>query len=514
MSLDGNIVAIGAGGNDGNGVNSGHVRVYENQGGNWVQIGNDIDGEAAGDASEIVSLSADGSTVAIGSYTNSGNGVNSGHVRVYENQGGNWIQLGNDINGETAGDESGLVSLSADGSTVAIGSQNNDGVNGPDSGHVRIFNYQGGNWVQIGNDIDGEAAYDLSAWSLSLSSDGSTVAIGAIGNAGFRGHVRVYKNVSGTWTQIGQDIDGEMGSSDFGWSLELSSDGTILAIGANTAAGGGPTDFGVIRVFGNQGGNWVQIGQTIEGEASGDDFGIIGLNVTLSSDGSVIAFTVNNYNLNTIFVRVFGNQNGSWIQIGDNIEVEADEWSRSISLSSDASVIAIGEHLNDANGIDSGRVQVFSLAPEISLLQVVDDILGNGNGITITAAQLNRISGVSGAIEGVDYSTALQNGTFSDPNNPTPLEIQAIINQVNATLSVDENHLSSFQLYPNPAKEQFTIQLNDGSILKQITIYSTLGKEVLRSKELEVNTSTLTSGTYIIEIKTTQGKSSKKLIIE
>jgi len=34
------------------------------------------------------------------------------------------------------------------------------------------------NWTQIGADIDGKAASDLSGYSVSLSSDGETVAIG------------------------------------------------------------------------------------------------------------------------------------------------------------------------------------------------------------------------------------------------------------------------------------------------------------------------------------------------
>ena len=49
---------------------------------------------------------------------------------------------------------------------------------GYNSGHVRIFKNIGGSWFQIGQDIDGEAAYDNSGWSVSLSSDGSIVAVG------------------------------------------------------------------------------------------------------------------------------------------------------------------------------------------------------------------------------------------------------------------------------------------------------------------------------------------------
>ena len=45
------MVAIGASGNDGNGSDSGHVRLYAWDGSSWVQRGSDIDGEAAGDFS-------------------------------------------------------------------------------------------------------------------------------------------------------------------------------------------------------------------------------------------------------------------------------------------------------------------------------------------------------------------------------------------------------------------------------------------------------------------------------
>ena len=51
-------------------------------------------------------------------------------------------QLGSDIDGEAAEDFSGgSVSLSSDGSIVAIGASKNQGVNGEDSGHVRIYQY-------------------------------------------------------------------------------------------------------------------------------------------------------------------------------------------------------------------------------------------------------------------------------------------------------------------------------------------------------------------------------------
>jgi hypothetical protein len=197
LSSDGTIVAIGAPQNDGNGSNSGHVRVYQYASSTWSQLGSDIDGEAADDyLGWSVSLSSDGTIVAIGATNNDGNGSNSGHVRVYQYASSTWSQLGSDIDGEAAGDYSGFsVSLSGNGSTVAIGAPYNDG-NGTNAGHVRIYKNISGTWTKIGSDIDGEAAYDGSGWSVSLSSDGSTVAIGALwndGNGTNAGHVRVYE---------------------------------------------------------------------------------------------------------------------------------------------------------------------------------------------------------------------------------------------------------------------------------------------------------------------------------
>ena len=113
------------------------------------------------------------------------NGDDSGHVRLYEWDGSAWQQKGSDIDGEAAGDFSGrAVSLSSDGSIVAIGGYLNDGINGVDSGHVRLYEWDGSAWQQKGSDIDGEAENDQSGLSVSLSSDGSIVAIGASGNDG------------------------------------------------------------------------------------------------------------------------------------------------------------------------------------------------------------------------------------------------------------------------------------------------------------------------------------------
>mmetsp|Transcript_28719 Transcript_28719/g.29067 ORF Transcript_28719/g.29067 Transcript_28719/m.29067 type:complete len:224 (-) Transcript_28719:26-697(-) len=194
LSNDGNIVAIGAFGNDGNDRDAGHVRIYDYDSNtmSWSQIGGELNGEAAYDNfGNSVSLSSDGQIVAIGFYHSSEN------VRVYEYDSNTniWSQIGGDING---GVPPGIiVSLSGDGYTIAIGARF-DSANS--AGRVRVYEYDSNtmSWTQIGDDLDGEGQYDESGSGVSLSDDGNIVAIGAYGNNGLSdfiqdaGHVRVY----------------------------------------------------------------------------------------------------------------------------------------------------------------------------------------------------------------------------------------------------------------------------------------------------------------------------------
>merc|ERR1711981_204759 len=78
----------------------------------------------------------------------------------------------------------------------------------------------------------GESAWDGFGISVSLSSDGNTLAVGADGND-YSGQVKVYRvNSSNKWIQLGSDIDGESAGDYFGSSVSLSSDGKTLAVGA------------------------------------------------------------------------------------------------------------------------------------------------------------------------------------------------------------------------------------------------------------------------------------------
>ena len=118
------------------------------------------------------------------------------------------------------------VSLSADGNTLAIGAKYNDGDNGASSGHVRIYKNVNNNWVQVGSDIDGEAAGDRSGTAVSLSADGSIVAISApynVGNGNNGGHVRIFQTVNNNdFLTANFNFDNETKFSDLGIMIDSS----------------------------------------------------------------------------------------------------------------------------------------------------------------------------------------------------------------------------------------------------------------------------------------------------
>lgn len=253
LNNNGNILAVGSPNNDGNGNQSGSVRVFENISGVWTQIGNDIDGEFEANVSgSSIDLNGNGNIVAVGAPNNRESGLNTGHVRVFENISEVWTLIGSDIDGESLGDSSGdSVSLNDQGDIVAIASPSNN-TNGDSSGAVRIYKNISNSWTKIGNDIYGESSGDFAGKSLTINYLGNIIALGGENNSSSAGIVRVYENISTVWTKIGTDIVGEFNSDGAGayrHTISLNSDGYILAIGApnNDGVAGGS---GHVRVYG------------------------------------------------------------------------------------------------------------------------------------------------------------------------------------------------------------------------------------------------------------------------
>ena len=144
----------------------------------------------------------------------------------------------------TGGYESTAVSLSSDGSIVAIGSTGWWGSE-TDRSNVRIYENINNTCTQIGSDINGEANRDRLGFSVSLSADGSVVAVEApdeyFGGSGegHNGFAAIYQNINNNWTQVASNIMGVSGWDYFGYSVSLSDDGSSVAIGADRHNGNG-----------------------------------------------------------------------------------------------------------------------------------------------------------------------------------------------------------------------------------------------------------------------------------
>jgi LPXTG-motif cell wall-anchored protein len=328
------------------------------------QLGGDIDGEAANDQSgRPIAMSADGTRIAVGAPFNDGAGNNAGQVRVFAWNGTTWVQTGGDINGEAADDFSGSsVAMSADGTRIVVGAVANDD-GGNSAGHVRVFAWNGTAWAQTGGDIDGVAAGDQ-VNSVAMSADGTRIAVGAPGNddAGNNaGQVRVFAWNGTAWVQTGGDINGEAADDESGNSVAMSADGSRIAVGAHGNDGGG-NNVGQVRVYTWNGTTWVQTGGDIDGEAANDQSGS---SVAMSADGTLIAvgaITNDGAASDAGHVRVYTWNGSAWNQTGGDIDGEAtnDYSGWSVAMSADGTRITVGAPFNDGSGPNAGQVRVFA----------------------------------------------------------------------------------------------------------------------------------------------------------
>ncbi len=344
---DGSIVVVSSPWNSGE---KGLVRVYKNISGTWEQIGQDILGEYNTDRSgTALSINSDGSIIAIGSERNGSH--ENGHVRIFENILGTWIQIGQDIDGQYNYAYLGTsLCLNSNGSIIAIGEPGHP--NGDCDGRVKVFLNISGTWTQIGQTIDGFS----NSWfgqDVSLSSDGLTVAVGLAG----AGLVNVYQNISGTWSQVGLTIMYEEAGDHTGHTVSLSSDGSVLAIGSYYIT----EARGRVRVYKNISGTWTQMGQNINGTIGGEK---LGYSISLNSNGLKLLIGAYQNNLqggSAGQVKLYNYSSNSWNEIYQACGNEGDEFGTSVSLSNDGNTFIVGAPYENTNGGASGIAKVYSL---------------------------------------------------------------------------------------------------------------------------------------------------------
>ena len=215
------------------GDNLGSVYIYNWNGSTWSLTGNVITGTISNEQlGYSVSLNSAGDKVVIGSAAANSN---TGVIRAYSLTGSTWTQIGNTLSGEATGDYAGYsVCMNAAGDILAFGSPGNNG-NGIDSGSTRVYYWNGTAWIQMGTDIDGEAANNSSGNSVYLNAKGDRIVIGAPNNsvaASFAGNAKVYSWNGSSWIQLGADMDGILVNEGFGTSVSMNSIGDRIVVGA------------------------------------------------------------------------------------------------------------------------------------------------------------------------------------------------------------------------------------------------------------------------------------------
>ena len=369
MSDDGTIVAAGTGNGD-------YVRIFrlrqdpeieQDDGYFWQLMGEIRTGSESFGSS--VALSANGTTIAVIDpwATDDLGGI---HVFQYDetpdcfSECTDWVEthfigLGDECV------EAGSVSISADGTIVAGGDYYGNMVGIYQLGKERA-------WEEIGL-IEG------TGMSVSISGDGSRL-VGGNALYGDYGITTIYERTSkGEYSQIGQAIEGE-GENDQGFSGQsvwISRDGDRIAIGDSQNSPGNNTGIeqvpidddigytyegfglwkaGHIRIFdyNKDTDTFDQVGQDIDGREADDR---LGFPLAMSGDGNVVI------GRSSTAIRAFRLEGNEWIQHGPdipNFDGEFDDEDRSIAISRDGSIVAVG-HVSERAALGAGYVRVYRL---------------------------------------------------------------------------------------------------------------------------------------------------------
>ncbi|WCM43034.1 T9SS type A sorting domain-containing protein [Flavobacterium sp. CBA20B-1] len=500
-----------------------------------TQIGQDIVGDMPDDRfGHGVALSADGNVMAVSAPGNDNNGTDAGHIRVYSKVSGTWTQIGQDIEGTIADDQIGhKIVLSDDGTTIAFpavsAKRNTNGVF--HWGYVSVYKNVNNTWTKVGQDIIdiGSNQFGL---AISLSSDGSTIAISSPGaHSTFFENIQVYKNTVGSWQKIGGfvrllNIENDNLSINYGFNVSLSGDGKVIAFtDIQGGINGGTNNSGILYVYKYQLGNWIKVGNTISTTNQNET---LGFRVVLSNDGSILAVTTNNGGIGA--VSVYKNVVNNWVQIGNDIVGEAalDACGQGLVMSANGNALAIGcTGCDTANGTDTGKVRIFENIQNnwVEKGSVIGANPGDGIGWSIALSKdgYNLAVGNPGnsSVGGKPYTTNFEELTFSDnllqANNyqskgTFPGSVRVF--DLSGILSSDTFVLENFNIYPNPTTDILNIELKENLSLEKVFIYNTNGQLVKETSEKTINVSGFAKGIYNVQVLTNQGNATKKIIVQ
>ena len=274
------------------GARVGGVRIYDWDGSDWTQRGAQIEGEGHPDdpsATDVfggsVNLSADGNTVIIGAEGNTfepGILMLQGQVEVYDWDGQDWVQRGQDMMGLTGSEQFGrVVRISADGQRAAVASRSRWNAEFTSQvGAVTVFewNSDANLWEELGAPLMGAVNAASYGESISLDGDGSTLAITA------KFGLTEVRDWNGTEWVLRGNLDQEQGLLEVS-TVSLSADGDIVGIGDPRYN----MSDGRVRVLQWNGNDWELIENIMVPEPDGSALQLFGVTLALSDNAGRVA---------------------------------------------------------------------------------------------------------------------------------------------------------------------------------------------------------------------------------
>lgn len=312
LNAAGNMLAVGtnAGFSDSESYSS--ISVYQFINNEWSLRGTPIlsnQTSLIGTGVEIA-ISADGNRIVFAEPfhdqgINNGTlaGPNLGIIRAFEWNGSDWSQLGSTLLGTE--DRSSLgnhLAFSADGNTIVASDGYQEDIT------IRTFRWDGQNWNQLGTAIPRSPGFFFLPFAdggVSVSGDGNTLVVGVpsiTSDADNGGLVTIYQ-----WSGFSWDTVDELTDSDpytaFGNSVDMSYDGNTIIVGVPYSRYITPDNYifrGRARIYTFDGDHYVQVGDDIQGNSTGDHFAN---SVAISGDGQVVNIATDFSNSN--YSRVF-----------------------------------------------------------------------------------------------------------------------------------------------------------------------------------------------------------------
>jgi hypothetical protein len=369
INSTGNIVAIGAPSNSEVGNESGQVKVISYDGENWSQLGGLLNGLVSSDEVNFgssLSISSNGLILAVGSpnYDSTANDV--GLVQIFKYENSDWVQLGNSIVGTQNNSFMGAsISLSSDGNIIAVGTPG-ESTGGIQRGKVFIYELVSNVWSQLGDPIIGDLNEVFFGNKVKLNSAGNALAVSDFNidsEPTKIGKVKIFLFNGINWIQKGSSIVGVLSDDNRPKSLDINNDASVIAIGipGNDFIG---QDAGSVKIYTFSNSDWIQKGQDLNGTSMLDFFGF---SVSLFNNGNGIIIGSPNFSSNGR-MSVFEYIANAWQQSGNNIlgSNTGDFFGISLSVSSN-NYVAVGAFGNDTNGDNSGQVKIFDINNSLTL---------------------------------------------------------------------------------------------------------------------------------------------------